>query len=515
MESSQQSMQGGEGDRADVVVIGAGFGGLGAALRLAEQGARVVLCESLKYPGGCAGTFDHKGYRFEAGATLSAGFAEGQLFQQWTERHGLDLHLEKLDPVVEPRTPSFELAVPSDRASAMERLAALPGAPEKRLRAFFDHQRRVADITWSLLDTPSLLPPFGVSAALRHAANLPRYLPVLRDLGRPLSSVIERHGLADWQPLTTYLDALCQITAQCSTDRAEAVFALGTIDYYFRGVAHVRGGLGQLAWELVKAIRNAGSEVRFTDRVRGLEKTEDGDWRVRTRRGSIRARAVIANLLPFAMRQLLPEGIEDRAAGPLRPQLSKIESRVETGWGAAMLYRGVKAAADAGPEARHLEIVVDESEGFVEGNHVFCSISAADEEGRAPDGQRTMTVSTHVDMGRLYSLDDRGQAEYIDEVHRRMRSALARFLPEWENVAFEATASPRTFERFTGRHRGFVGGIPRRAGFEALLDLWRRPALPEGIHCVGDSIFPGQSTLATALGGVRVADGISAQLARG
>ena len=54
----------------DTLVIGSGFGGLSAALTLAEQGVEVLLVESLKYPGGCASTFTKQGYAFEAGATL-------------------------------------------------------------------------------------------------------------------------------------------------------------------------------------------------------------------------------------------------------------------------------------------------------------------------------------------------------------------------------------------------------------------------------------------------------------
>ncbi|MEM8710891.1 MAG: hypothetical protein AAGG01_08060, partial [Planctomycetota bacterium] len=37
--------------------------------------------------------------------------------------------------------------------------------------------------------------------------------------------------------------------------------------------------------------------------------------------------------------------------------------------------------------------------------------------------------------------------------------------------------------------------------------------LPAGFHLVGDSIFPGQSTLAVAAGGMRVADSILARVA--
>jgi phytoene dehydrogenase-like protein len=51
----------------DVLVIGAGFGGLGTALTLGQGGAKVLVCEALRYPGGCASTFSRGGFRFDAG----------------------------------------------------------------------------------------------------------------------------------------------------------------------------------------------------------------------------------------------------------------------------------------------------------------------------------------------------------------------------------------------------------------------------------------------------------------
>jgi phytoene dehydrogenase-like protein len=60
--------------------------------------------------------------------------------------------------------------------------------------------------------------------------------------------------------------------------------------------------------------------------------------------------------------------------------------------------------------------------------------------------------------------------------------------------------TPVTFQRFTRRQGGFVGGFPQTS----LLRGWA-PRLMPGLWMVGDSIFPGQSTAAVALGGVRVA----------
>ena len=58
-------------------MIGAGIGGLTTAALLAKGGLDVTVLEAHVYPGGCAGTFYHQGFRFDAGATLAAGFDPG------------------------------------------------------------------------------------------------------------------------------------------------------------------------------------------------------------------------------------------------------------------------------------------------------------------------------------------------------------------------------------------------------------------------------------------------------
>lgn len=483
-------------ERFDVAVIGAGFGGLGAALTLAEGGARVCLLEQLSYPGGCASTFRRQGYRFEAGATLFSGFDPGQLFHQWMERHQLPVSIDFIDPLVELRTPGFNLDITRDREALLSQLEAL-GAPAG-LRPFFAYQRRVADALWTLFDDPALLPPFGLRGLLRHAGRLPSYVPLLAAVGRSLTGVLRRFGLADFEPLRTYLNALCQITVQCGVDEVEAPFALATMDYYYRGTGHVRGGIGALAEALVGGVRRAGGEVRMADRVKRLHR--EGDmWRVETRKGVVEAPRVVANLIPQAVLRILGQSV---------PRLERRAAQVARGWGAAMLYLVAEAPPEAGPDAHHLELVPDPTQPFSEGHHLFCSISGAQDEGRAPDGLRTLTVSTHVAMPAFTALGDEERGLHMAAVQDRMRAGLAELAPEWwSRVRFDMTGSPRTFERFTGRDGGHVGGIPRRRGLHHYLDLVPAPALP-GLYLVGDSVFPGQSTLATAAGGLKVAERI-------
>jgi len=488
-------------DSFDVLVIGSGFGGLGAALSLAEGGARVLVCETLKYPGGCASTFSRSGYAFEAGATLFSGFDDDQLFGRWIRKHRLDVTIDWIDPLVQLRTPALHLAVGRDREALVSALVSLPDAPEKNLRAFFDKQAEVAATLWSLFDDPALLPPLSASAIMKHLLRSPRYASLLPLLGKPLGSVLASMGLDGFEPLRHYLDCLCQITVQCDGASAEAPFAMATMDYYFRGTGHVRGGIGQLASALAKAIEALGGLVRFSTQVKALQR--DGDvWRVQTRKGEVRARSVVANLLPQNLRALVGADAQEL------PRLNQLALDVESGWGAVMLYLVARAPENASEKPLHLELVADGARPFTEGNHVFVSISGPDDRGRCPPGHRTLTCSTHIPLAALRNRSADDQGRIIADVQARMRDVLALRAPEWwNNVTFSMTASPRTFERFTGRSGGAVGGIPRRAGLGHYLSAWPRPVLP-GVWMVGDSVFPGQSTLATAIGGSRVAQAI-------
>jgi phytoene dehydrogenase-like protein len=231
------------------------------------------------------------------------------------------------------------------------------------------------------------------------------------------------------------------------------------------------------------------------DAVQSLRR--DGDvWLVRTRRGELRARVVIANLVPRALEALW---------GEQTPWLRALGERVDEGWGAAMLYLTLRDDGSIPQGARHFELVADPARPFTDGNHAFVSLGAAD-EGRAPAGERVATVSTHVSLRAIRALPASDQGAHLAAVQRALRETVRAQLPALDAaVTGVMTASPRTFARFTGRPEGAVGGVPRRAGLRAYRDLVPPPVAP-GLFLVGDSVFPGQSTLATALGGVKTAE---------
>jgi phytoene dehydrogenase-like protein len=498
----------------DTLVIGAGFGGLGTALALAESGADVCLVESLRYPGGCASTFSRKLpgpdgtpviHRFESGATIASGLGEGQLIGRWLARHAPELEIEWADPMVELRGPDLKLTVHRDRQALVRQLSSLPGAPAAGIAAFFAEQERVANVLWSLFDDPSQLPPFDAASLARHATNTFRYAPLLGLIGRPVEAVMKRCGVERFAPLRLFVDALCQITVQCPAAEAEAPFAFAAMDYYHRGTGHVRGGFGALAWALASACGRLGADVRMASRVKGLRRIAGG-WEAELSRGeTVRARHVAANVLPASLRALGGGSIR------LPSMVRALDAAVEDAWSAAMLYAVAEPPPGTPEHAHHLELVGRSDRALSEGNHVFVSISSAAETDRAPAGRRTMTMSTHVPLAAMRR-PEAEQARYIAGVQEAMRATLRARAPEWAaSIRGELTASPRTFERFTGRPLGAVGGIPRRAGLGNYRTLGPTE-VEDGLYLVGDSVFPGQSALATAIGGVRTAAAIGRRL---
>ena len=76
-------------DAPHAVVIGSGFGGLAAAVRLGAQGYRVTVLEKLDAPGGRAYVYRQDGFTFDAGPTIvTAPFLLEELWQLCGRRLG-------------------------------------------------------------------------------------------------------------------------------------------------------------------------------------------------------------------------------------------------------------------------------------------------------------------------------------------------------------------------------------------------------------------------------------------
>jgi phytoene desaturase len=89
-----------------IVVIGSGFGGLAAAVRLQAQGHRVIVLEKRDKPGGRAYVYKQDGYTFDGGPTIiTAPWLIDELYDLAGKKSSDYIDLVKLDPFYNIRFP--------------------------------------------------------------------------------------------------------------------------------------------------------------------------------------------------------------------------------------------------------------------------------------------------------------------------------------------------------------------------------------------------------------------------
>ncbi|GAB4581557.1 MAG: NAD(P)/FAD-dependent oxidoreductase [Anaerolineales bacterium] len=486
-----------------IIVIGAGVGGLTTGAILARTGMDVTVLEAHVYPGGCAGTFLHQGYRFDAGATLAGGFYPGGPMDIVARAAGVNhwpvlSHAGDQPPAMVVHLPDG-MVVPrfGDSRRHLEHRAAFGPAGAR----FFAWQEQTADALWDFALRHPAWPPQTLTEGgqlLGHItrwlmADLRRFSPsLLADAFRPVSAHL--NGAPD--RLRQFVDGQLLISAQTTSESANALYGASALDLPRRGVVHLEGGIGALANTLVRAVRANGGKVLFRQEVTRLVLENGKPVAIETNKGqAFPANIVIANLPPWNIARLMgAEAPRKLQALPKRP----------VGWGAFMAYVGLPESAIPKDFSLHHQVIGGGS-NYGEGNTVFLSLAPEGEKGRAPSGFRPLTISTHTALEpwwTLYQHDRAGYASRKQIYLDRLLTAAERVLPNLREAAnLILPGTPITFERFTRREVGWVGGFPQTNLFR----VWG-PRLAPGVWMVGDSIFPGQSTAAVALGGLRVAE---------
>jgi phytoene desaturase len=90
--------------RPHAIVIGSGFGGLAAAIRLGARGYRVTVLEKQLSPGGRAAVFRQDGFTFDGGPTIvTAPFLFEELWALCGRKLSDDIDLRPLDPFYQIR----------------------------------------------------------------------------------------------------------------------------------------------------------------------------------------------------------------------------------------------------------------------------------------------------------------------------------------------------------------------------------------------------------------------------
>ncbi len=297
---------------ANVVVIGAGVGGLAVACRLAARRHRVTVLEAGSQAGGKLRTLRREGFAFDTGpSTFTLPAVYRDLFLKTGAPLEDEVDLQPVDPGFRYRfADGTAVVLPGvGVAAAASALGdAFGGSAAAQWRAAMAR----AAAMWSLTRGPIL------GSELQGWRSLARLARRPADIGT-IGPWQTMHGLAR----DTFTDHRVQqifdrYATYTGSDPRRAPAVLATVPYVEQtfGVWHLGGGLGTLADALVRRAERLGVELRVETAVSEIA-VEAGRVRgVRTGDGQqVPADVVICNADARVLYEhLLPHGSAPRAA---------------------------------------------------------------------------------------------------------------------------------------------------------------------------------------------------------
>ena len=276
--------------REDVVVIGAGLGGLAAAVSAAQAGRRVLLLERHSGPGGYAQCFQRGPYRFDASLHALNGLAPGGGFDTMYQHLGIwdHLQLRRLDPLYAVRFPDRDVVAHADIFRYESALGGQFPQESPGIRSYLDE-------AWAVYaDCRRLREHHNADPGMTEDRLRAAFPSLAHAAGETWAQMIGRH-VGDPR-LVAVLGALWGYLGMPPEMTSAAVGAYMSMSYGHHGGWYVEGGSGAVAWALEKALRDHGGEVRYSQTVTSIEVGGGRAVAVETAEGvRVQAEAVISN----------------------------------------------------------------------------------------------------------------------------------------------------------------------------------------------------------------------------
>lgn len=239
--------------RPHAVIIGSGFGGLAAAVRLGTRGWRVTVLERLDRIGGRASVLETDGFTFDRGPTIvTAPFLFEELWEMAGARMSDDVAMKALEPFYTIRfDDGLSIDCSSDVDAMRAQVAAFNADDLPGYDRFMKLAREICRVGFEELGTQ----PFG------RLGDMLRIAPDLLRLGgwRSVHSMVAAHVR---DPRLRVMLSFHPLLIGGNPFRAPAIYCLIPDLERRWGVHYPIGGVGALVDGLAGLIRRTGGTVR-------------------------------------------------------------------------------------------------------------------------------------------------------------------------------------------------------------------------------------------------------------
>jgi phytoene dehydrogenase-like protein len=444
----------------DAIVVGAGLGGLSAALKLAHAGVRVLLLEQHNLPGGFATSFVRGRFEFEVSlhelSDVGPADNKGAVRRFLEDEVGMEVDFLPVPEAYHLIYPEeqIDLKVPFGVESFIETVAgAVPGSREPLTR-YMAACREVARAL-SFVGGSKGPPDMGVL--------MERYPSFITTAGYTVAEVTETFGLPR-KAMQMIYPYWCYLGVPVNR-LSFTIFAVMLYSYISKGAYIPRHTSHGLAAAMDARVRALGGETRYSTRVAKILVKNGRTVGVETERGEkFQAPFVVANLSPHLVygKLIHPRGAVPGAA------LKTTASR-KLGTSALVVYLGL----DRSPEELGIESYgyfvgprLDTGQAYSDffslspqDNQAIICLNRADPEC-SPPGTTILSSTTLAGPGvwdgvtaeTYIAVKQRLAGGVIEKMSRYLRVELAEYIEEI------AVATPQTFARYTGAFQGIMYG---------------------------------------------------------
>jgi len=492
-------------DSYDVVVVGAGIGGITAGALLANKSLSVLVVEQHYLPGGVCSSVKRKGFAMDAGAAMLFGWGKGPS----PHRFVMNEIEEEIDMI--PHDCYYRMHF-GDRSVTFwkdfdcffkELCDAFPGK-EEQLKGFYDHTRKIYD---DIMKSPMPMPPdtMPLKLALKMFFRHPMVTMRLRKyMDGSLKDILDLYVK---DPEIEGLFDLLITTCYCTTieETPQLLAAPIVWETFYGGACYPAGSPQMLPNKLEKGMEKNGGQILYRHMVKEILIDNGKVYGVRLDDGTlIGADRVISDATIWNLygKLIKPEYITPERmewAQNFVPTLSCV-----------ILLMGVDA--EVLPEDTNaIEVLIGDLTELTKNNY-FLYIPSIDDPSICPEGTHSISVLCSTGDYDWPRPDD---PRYQSEEYKKMKEKFANEVLDVIETKFPGikdhiitldVATPGTTERFTLRNFGNVGGPKQMLGQHILNRLGARTEF-KNLYCVGDSTTMGEgvvSATSSAVGAVNM-----------
>ncbi len=472
-----------EQGRPHAVVIGSGFGGLAAAIRLGARGYRVTVVEKLDQPGGRASVLRRDGFVFDRGPTIIT--APHLLEELWTlcgRRFADDVTLVPCDPFYRIR---FDDGTHFDYSGDPARMRAEVARFSPGDVAGFERFVKASEAIFKVGFEQLVDVPFGsFSDMVKIAPELLRLQSY-----RSVYSLVSSH-VSD-EKLRTIM-SFHPLLVGGNPFAASSIFCLIAFLERKWGVHFAMGGTGSVVAGLVRLVEGQGGTLHFGAPVASIDVAGGRAAGVTLESGEkIAADVVVSNAdAAWTYRHLVDSRHRRRWTD------AKV-ARMRYSMGLFVWYFGTKRRYEdvphhtilMGPRYRELLQDIFERKVLAEDFSLYLHRPTATDPGLAPPGCDTFYVLSPVP--HLEGATD--WAATAETYRRRIAGYLsATMLPNLDaNIVTSEIMTPREFETRYLSYRGAAFGMEPILTQSAWFRPHNRSEDVDGLYLVGAGTHPG------------------------